>query len=90
LKSPEVESFNENVSANAINGSSSVDVESVEAPVDYKEELHDDSDCEQTFHNDERLSIDATMSKVNLLFFCNTSFPFVRVVHDYWRPLLTL
>ena len=43
----------------------SVDNESIEASVDYSEELHDGSDCKQTFHNDERLSIDATMSKLN-------------------------
>jgi hypothetical protein len=60
LKSPEVECFNENASSNAINGSSSVDNESFEAPVDYKDELLDDSDCKQTHH-------DSTMSKFNLL-----------------------
>ena len=64
LKSPEVECFDVNASSNAINGSSSVDNESIEASVGHKEELHDNSDCEQIFHKDERLSIDATMSKL--------------------------
>jgi uncharacterized Zn-finger protein len=74
LKSSEVESFDENASSNAINGSSSVYNESIEVPVDCKEELKDDSVREQIFHNDKGLSIDERMSKLNLLLFCRTLF----------------